>query len=167
LQHFHCDLLVVGGGGGALRAAIVAKEKYPRACVLVATKGVLGKSGVTGLPAPTRWLFMLPCPIPLRKEKRPGRGDGEKDDSPSRLTFRRCQRLAAGGAGLLWFEAAAVAPEGRANPRWTKARLVSAAPNDSNHAGRGPDRLCHTGQRSVPAHIREGRSRAKKQLDSS
>lgn len=43
--------------------------------------------------------------------------DGERDGSPSELTFRRYRRFAAGGAGLLWTEAVAVVPEGRANPR--------------------------------------------------
>ncbi|AOY74528.1 NADH:flavin oxidoreductase [Clostridium formicaceticum] len=43
--------------------------------------------------------------------------DGELDGSPGELTFRRYQRFARGGAGLLWFEATAVVPEGRANPR--------------------------------------------------
>ncbi|BCV22301.1 oxidoreductase [Moorella sp. Hama-1] len=43
--------------------------------------------------------------------------DGTEDGAPSELTFRRYRRFAAGGAGLLWFEATAVVPEGRANPR--------------------------------------------------
>ena len=43
--------------------------------------------------------------------------DGEADGSPGELTRRRYRRFAAGGAGLLWCEACAVAPEGRANPR--------------------------------------------------
>jgi NADPH-dependent glutamate synthase beta subunit-like oxidoreductase/2,4-dienoyl-CoA reductase-like NADH-dependent reductase (Old Yellow Enzyme family) len=43
--------------------------------------------------------------------------DSETDGSPSFLTFRRYDRFARGGAGLLWFEATAVVPEGRANPR--------------------------------------------------
>lgn len=43
--------------------------------------------------------------------------DGKADGSPDELTFRRYRRFAAGGAGLLWFEATAVVPEGRANPR--------------------------------------------------
>ncbi|MGC8830834.1 MAG: FAD-dependent oxidoreductase [Verrucomicrobiia bacterium] len=43
--------------------------------------------------------------------------DGKSDGSPDELTFRRYRRFAAGGAGLLWFEATAVVPEGRANPR--------------------------------------------------
>jgi len=37
--------------------------------------------------------------------------------APSALTFRRYKRFAAGGAGLIWFEAAVVSPEGRSNPR--------------------------------------------------
>jgi 2,4-dienoyl-CoA reductase-like NADH-dependent reductase (Old Yellow Enzyme family) len=43
--------------------------------------------------------------------------DGHHDGCPSELTLRRYQRFAAGGAGLLWVEACAVVPEGRANPR--------------------------------------------------
>jgi len=43
--------------------------------------------------------------------------DGTPDGAPDELTFRRYLRFAAGGAGLLWFEACAVVPEGRANPR--------------------------------------------------
>lgn len=42
--------------------------------------------------------------------------DGNSDGSPSDLTFRRYERFASGGAGLLWFEACAVVPEGKANP---------------------------------------------------
>ena len=37
--------------------------------------------------------------------------DGEADGSPGDLTFRRYDRFARGGAGLLWFEATAVVPE--------------------------------------------------------
>lgn len=43
--------------------------------------------------------------------------DGEHDGRPGPLTLRRYQRFAAGGAGLIWVEACAVVPEGRANPR--------------------------------------------------
>jgi len=39
------------------------------------------------------------------------------EGAPSALTRRRYVRWAAGGAGLMWVEAAAVVPEGRANPR--------------------------------------------------
>lgn len=43
--------------------------------------------------------------------------DGNADGTPAELTLRRYDRFAAGGAGLLWVEACAVVPEGRANPR--------------------------------------------------
>ena len=43
--------------------------------------------------------------------------DGEPDGSPGELTFRRFRRFGAGGAKLIWGEACAVVPEGRANPR--------------------------------------------------
>ncbi len=43
--------------------------------------------------------------------------DGERDGRPGELTKRRYQRLAEGGAGIIWFEATAVRQDGRANPR--------------------------------------------------
>ncbi len=43
--------------------------------------------------------------------------DGTASGSPDELTYRRYERFAKGGAGLLWVEATAVAKEGRANPR--------------------------------------------------
>jgi 2,4-dienoyl-CoA reductase (NADPH2) len=52
--------------------------------------------------------------------------DSKPDGSPDELTFRRYQRFAAGGAGLLWIEATAVVEEGRANPRqlWIRRQTV-------------------------------------------
>jgi 2,4-dienoyl-CoA reductase (NADPH2) len=43
--------------------------------------------------------------------------DGDSLGRPGKLTLRRYERFAAGGAGLIWAEATAVVPEGRANPR--------------------------------------------------
>ena len=43
--------------------------------------------------------------------------DGNSLGRPGKLTLRRYGRFAAGGAGLIWGEATAVVPEGRANPR--------------------------------------------------
>jgi len=43
--------------------------------------------------------------------------DGTPDGKPGDLTRRRYLRFARSGAGLLWFEATAVVPGGRANPR--------------------------------------------------
>ena len=56
--------------------------------------------------------------IPNRIVVHPMEGcDGTPDGKPGDLTVRRYDRFAAGGAGLLWFEATAVIHEGRANPR--------------------------------------------------
>jgi NADPH2 dehydrogenase len=43
--------------------------------------------------------------------------DGEADGRPSDLVRRRWQRFGAGGAGIVWAEATAVRPDGRANAR--------------------------------------------------
>jgi NADPH2 dehydrogenase len=43
--------------------------------------------------------------------------DGTLDGRPDELTWRRYERFARGGAKLIWFEATAVVPEGRANTR--------------------------------------------------
>lgn len=43
--------------------------------------------------------------------------DGTPGGLPDTLTRRRYLRFARGGAGIIWFEATAVLPEGRANPR--------------------------------------------------
>ena len=55
--------------------------------------------------------------IPNRLAVQPMEGfDAEPDGSPSELTFRRYQRYAEGGSGIIWFEATSVIPEGRSNP---------------------------------------------------
>ena len=43
--------------------------------------------------------------------------DAGPDGAPTELTFRRYRKYAHGGSGLIGFEATAVVPEGRANPR--------------------------------------------------
>ncbi|WP_420638826.1 NADH:flavin oxidoreductase [Candidatus Poriferisocius sp.] len=58
------------------------------------------------MTAPNRWAVL------------PMEGwDGETDGRPSDLVRRRWDRFAASGAGLVWGEATAVRPDGRANPR--------------------------------------------------
>jgi 2,4-dienoyl-CoA reductase-like NADH-dependent reductase (Old Yellow Enzyme family) len=52
--------------------------------------------------------------------------DGNLDGTPGELTFRRWRRFAEGGAALLWGEATAVVPEGRANPRQLVVSRASA-----------------------------------------
>lgn len=42
--------------------------------------------------------------------------DSRADGAPGELTKRRYLRFAQSGAGIIWFEAVAVCPEGRANP---------------------------------------------------
>jgi len=67
--------------------------------------------------------------IPNRMACQPMEGcDATPDGAPSDLTFRRYQRFAAGGSGIVWVEACAVVPEGRANPRqlWIHSKTVDA-----------------------------------------
>lgn len=91
--------------------------------------------------------------------------DGTLDGKPDELTIRRYLRFAHGGAGLLWFEATAVVPEGRANPRQLllveeNAAAMAAMREMSLAAGRasnGPTyepftvlQLTHSGRYSRP-----------------
>ena len=57
-----CDVLVIGGGGAALRAALASREVDPRIRVLVATKGELGRSGVTATACSDRMAFHATLP---------------------------------------------------------------------------------------------------------
>lgn len=65
-----CDVLVVGGGGAALRAAIEAYEASSTHDVLLVTKGELGKSGCTALACSDRMAFHATLPY-----TEPGGGD--------------------------------------------------------------------------------------------
>ncbi|HEY3377915.1 MAG TPA: NADH:flavin oxidoreductase [Armatimonadota bacterium] len=91
--------------------------------------------------------------------------DGERDGRPGPLTIRRYERFAAGGAGLLWVEACAVVPEGRANPRqlWLtrenlpEFRALVARMHEVARARMGADfcpvtvlQLTHSGRYSKP-----------------
>lgn len=107
-----------------------------------------------------------PLVVPNRFAVHPMEGsDGADDGAPSEWTMRRYERFAEGGAGLLWFEAVAVVPEGRAVPRQlriTRANLhVFAAIRrriDEVFAGRNPGggrpvvvvQLTHSGRFSKP-----------------
>ena len=62
MKMIDCDILVVGSGGAALRAAIAAKEAEPDLSVLVATKGKPGKSGVTANSCSDRMAFHATLP---------------------------------------------------------------------------------------------------------
>lgn len=72
----------------------------------------------TDLTPLARPLRIGPCETPNRLAVHPMEGcDGTADGRPGELTIRRYERFARGGAGLLWYEATAVVPEARANPR--------------------------------------------------
>ena len=56
--------------------------------------------------------------LPNRIVYQPMEGcDGTGDGTPGELTIRRYCRFAHGGPGLIWFEATAILPQARANPR--------------------------------------------------
>jgi succinate dehydrogenase/fumarate reductase flavoprotein subunit len=57
-----CDILVIGGGGAALRAAIAARESAPDLRVVLVTKGKLGQSGVTATACSDRMAFHATLP---------------------------------------------------------------------------------------------------------
>ncbi len=76
------------------------------------------------LPLSVHWellkqpLYINGCKVHNRLAIQPMEGcDGTAEGSPDTLTFRRYRRFAQSGAGLIWAEAVAVVPEGRANPR--------------------------------------------------
>lgn len=54
--------------------------------------------------------------------------DGTPEGAPGELTYRRYGRFGAGGAKLIWGEAAAVVPEGRANARQLVVSEATAQP---------------------------------------
>ncbi len=94
--------------------------------------------------------------------------DGTPDGGPDELTYRRYKRFGAGGAKLIWGEAAAVVPEARANPRQLcadephlggLAKLVEVC-RAAHRAEWGDDsdlliglQLTHSGRYSVPRPI--------------
>ena len=105
--------------------------------------------------------------VPNRFAVQPMEGfDCAADGTPGPLTFRRYQRYAAGGSGLIWFEATAVLAEGRSNPRQAYLhkgnvgayrRLVAATRTAALEVhGRAPVlvvQLTHSGRYSKPAGI--------------
>ncbi len=96
--------------------------------------------------------------------------DGDSEGRPGPLTFRRYERFAAGGAGVIWSEAIAIVPEGRANPRqlWLneksrdglaamikRARAAAAARYGRDHRPIIVAQLTHSGRYSKPKGVPE------------
>jgi 2,4-dienoyl-CoA reductase (NADPH2) len=94
--------------------------------------------------------------------------DGDAQGRPDKLTIRRYERFAAGGAGLIWAEAIAVLQEARANPRqlWlhkgsqeafaalvARAREKAAQANGAGHRPLIVAQLTHSGRYSKPGPV--------------
>ncbi len=62
MKRFKCDVLVVGGGGAALRAAIAAREFDSECSVILVTKGKLGTTGTTANSCSDRMAFHATLP---------------------------------------------------------------------------------------------------------
>ena len=79
--------------------------------------------------------------------------DSNPDGSPSDLVQRRYLRLAEGGFGLIWWEANAVVPEGRANER----QMMLTASNQGQFAallGRANEAAARAfGEAHRPVHV--------------
>ncbi|MTI96442.1 MAG: flavin oxidoreductase/NADH oxidase [Firmicutes bacterium] len=89
--------------------------------------------------------------------------DGTADGRPSELTHRRYQRFAAGGAGLIWFEATAITRNGRGNPRqlWLNPHTLDSfsdlVASTRSQATGNPIlllQLTHSGRYSRPVGVR-------------
>ena len=82
--------------------------------------------------------------------------DGTADGRPTDLVRRRWGRFGAGGAGLVWGEATAVVPEGRANPNQLVLNADTAADVAELRAQLSDDQvvglqLTHSGRYARPA----------------
>ncbi len=102
--------------------------------------------------------------VPNRLACHPMEGcDGMANGAPSKLTLRRYKRFGEGGAGLIWFEACAITPESRANPRqlWIHEEILpdfkkmvemtrEAAHRSMNHNPFLVLQLTHSGRYSRP-----------------
>jgi len=81
--------------------------------------------------------------------------DGTNDGRPSDLVRRRWERIGASGAGIVWGEATAVRPDGRANPNQLVISPDTVDGLASLHSLLGPDQvaglqLTHSGRYSRP-----------------
>ncbi len=94
--------------------------------------------------------------IPNRFAVLPMEGwDGDAVGSPTELVERRWDRFASSGAGLVWAEATAVVPEGRANPHQLVLNEATVAGFAALRARMHPDQvvglqLTHSGRYARP-----------------
>ncbi|SHF57264.1 succinate dehydrogenase / fumarate reductase flavoprotein subunit [Caldanaerobius fijiensis DSM 17918] len=67
---YDVDVLIIGGGGAALRSALAAYEKKPHIKIILAVKGKLGYCGTTALACSDRMAFhaTLPTTCPCEPE---------------------------------------------------------------------------------------------------
>lgn len=87
---------------------------------------LLRMSAEAGVSLPyTHDVAVLALPLAIGSKVAPNRVtyqamegcDSKADGTPDELSMRRYRRFAKGGAGIIWYEATAVLPEARANPR--------------------------------------------------
>ncbi len=102
--------------------------------------------------------------LPNRFVVQPMEGfDSGPNGEPTELGFRRYERFAAGGAGLVWFEATAILPEARSNEQqfWINEKSANAfaaleerarafAKKSCNHEIVTVIQLTHSGRYSKP-----------------
>jgi len=62
MEIIYCDVLIIGSGGAGLRAAIEAKETFQEGKVLLISKGIVGRSGVTATACSDRMAFHATLP---------------------------------------------------------------------------------------------------------
>ena len=62
MEIIESDVLIIGSGGAALRAAVEAKETFPQGRIAIVTKGEMGKCGVTAISCSDRMAFHATLP---------------------------------------------------------------------------------------------------------
>ena len=161
-----CDVLIIGGGGAALRAAIAAQENCAGRIVLV-TKGALGRSGCTALACSDRMAFHATLPY-----TEPGGADNwtYHADDIYRLgghvsDYDLAEILARGsGEAYEYLDKLGVPfakrPDGRADQFVTDgsiyARACYTGPYTANHIEEAlVKKVCHHGGATLPIDIIE------------